>query len=42
MGGYLTSSGQRPVKTQSKSDTELKEVIMKGRSGTAMVGFEER
>ncbi len=42
MGGYLNP---RPAnlaseKTQSKSDTELKEVILNGRSGTAMVGFE--
>ena len=42
MGGSLNP---RPAnlaseKTQSKSDTELKEVILNGRSGTAMVGFE--
>jgi mono/diheme cytochrome c family protein len=42
MGGYLNP---RPAnlaseKTRSKSDAELKDVIMNGRSGTAMVGFE--
>ncbi|MCA9499699.1 MAG: cytochrome c [Nitrospirales bacterium] len=42
MGGYLNPppANLASEKTQSKSDTELKEVIMKGRSGTAMVGFE--
>lgn len=42
MGGYLNPppANLASEKTQSKSDAELKEVIMKGRSGTAMEGFE--
>jgi mono/diheme cytochrome c family protein len=42
MGGYLNPppANLAGEKTQSKSDTELKGVIMKGRSGTAMEGFE--
>jgi mono/diheme cytochrome c family protein len=42
MGGYLNPppANLAGEKTQSKSDAELKEVIMKGRSGTAMEGFE--
>lgn len=41
-GGYLNPppANLASEKTQSKSDTELKDVIMKGRSGTAMEGFE--
>lgn len=42
MGGYLNPppANLASEKTQSKSDAELKEVIMNGRSGTAMAGFE--
>ena len=42
MGGYLNPppANLASEKTQSKSDAELKDVIMKGRSGTAMEGFE--
>ncbi len=42
MGGYLNPppANLASEKTQSKSDTELIDVIMKGRSGTAMEGFE--
>lgn len=42
LGGYLNPppANLASEKTQSKPDAELKEVIMKGRSGTAMVGFE--
>ncbi len=43
LGGYLNPppANLASEKTQSKSDAELKEVIMNGRSGTAMVGFKE-
>ena len=42
MGGYLNPppANLASEQTQSKSDAELKEVIMNGRPGTAMVGFE--
>ena len=42
MGGYLNPppANLASEKTQSKSDAELKDVIMKGRSGTAMEGFD--
>ena len=42
MGGYLhpPPANLASEQTQSKSDAELKEVIMNGRPGTAMVGFE--
>ena len=42
MGGYLhpPPANLASEKTQSKSDAELKDVLMNGRSGTAMVGFE--
>jgi mono/diheme cytochrome c family protein len=42
MGGYLhpPPANLASEKTQSKSDAELKDVIMKGRTGTAMEGFE--
>lgn len=41
-GGYLNPppANLASENTQSKSDMELKDVIMNGRSGTAMVGFE--
>jgi mono/diheme cytochrome c family protein len=41
-GGYLNPPPANLASeiTQSKSDTDLKDVIMNGRSGTAMVGFE--
>lgn len=43
LGGYLNPppANLASEKTQSKSDAELTEVIMNGRSGTAMVGFKE-
>ena len=42
MGGYLNPppANLSSEKTQAKSDADLKDVIMNGRSGTAMVGFE--
>ncbi len=42
MGGYLNPppANLASEKTQSQSDADLKAVIMNGRSGTAMVGFE--
>jgi mono/diheme cytochrome c family protein len=42
MGGYLNPppANLASEKTQSKADVELKDVIMNGRSGTAMEGFE--
>ena len=42
MGGYLNPppANLASEKTQSQSDADLKSVIMNGRSGTAMVGFE--
>lgn len=42
MGGYLNPppANLTSEKTQSQSDADLKAVIMNGRSGTAMVGFE--
>ena len=42
MGGYLNPppANLASEKTLSMSDAELKDVIMNGRSGTAMVGFE--
>jgi mono/diheme cytochrome c family protein len=42
MGGYLNPppGNLASEKTQSQSDADLKAVIMNGRSGTAMVGFE--
>lgn len=42
MGGYLIPppTNLASHQTQSKSDSELNEVIMSGRSGTAMMGFE--
>ncbi|MEX0829426.1 MAG: cytochrome c [Nitrospirales bacterium] len=41
-GGYLNPPPANLASeiTQSKTDAELKDVIMNGRSGTAMVGFE--
>lgn len=41
-GGYLNPppANLASETTQSKSDMDLKDVIMNGRSGTAMVGFE--
>ncbi|GJL60125.1 MAG: hypothetical protein NPIRA03_29820 [Nitrospirales bacterium] len=42
MGGYLNPppANLASEQTQSQSDADLKAVIMNGRSGTAMVGFE--
>lgn len=42
MGGYLNPppANLASEKTRSMSDAELKDVIINGRSGTAMVGFE--
>ncbi len=42
MASYLTPppSNLGSEATQAKSDTELKTVIMKGREGTGMTGFE--
>lgn len=42
MGGYLNPppANLASEKTQAQSDADLKEVIMNGRSGTAMDGFE--
>ena len=42
MASYLTPppSNLASEATQAKSDKELKDVIMKGREGTAMVGLE--
>ena len=42
IGGYLNPppANLTSEQTQSKSDDELKAVIMNGRTGTAMVGFE--
>ncbi len=42
MASYLTPSPSNLASetTQDKSDKELKEVIMKGREGTPMAGFE--
>ena len=42
VGGYLNPppANLASEQTQSQSDADLKAVIMNGRSGTAMVGFE--
>ena len=42
VGGYLNppTANLASEQTQSQSDADLKAVIMNGRSGTAMVGFE--